>query len=171
MSDGVLLITDIDGVGRGVRQVLAGAAGAVGVGDFGEAERLCRQVLALDPGCGFAVHVRGMAAFAGGRAAEGITLMRRSVEMDHARPGWWFSLGSACEATGRTAEAAEALRAALRLQPYHVEALFRLGRCLREMGLMHEARAAFAQVLRLEPRHGEARAALEAVTPWVSGAA
>ncbi len=154
-----------------MEKVLAGAGAALRAGEWREAERLCGQVLVIEPGCGLAVQLQGLAVLRGGRVAEAVALLRRSVESDRMRPGWWFNLGVACHGAGRVAEAAEALRATLRLQPYHVGALFRLGRCLREMGLMHEACAAFAQVLRLSPDHAEARAGLAGVTEALREAA
>ena len=151
--------------------VLFEAARALRAQKWRKAERLCRQVLRLDPNHPTAIHLLGLAAHRGGHVFDAVSLLRRSIELDDQQPLWWFNLGVSCAAGGRFAEAAECYRAALRLQPYLVPALFMLGQADLEMGLLPDAAAALAQVLRLDPGHEQARPLLKQITRQLKDAA
>jgi len=160
-----------DAVRRGGDGVLVEAARALKVQKWRKAERLCRQVLGIDPNHATAIHLLGLAAHRGGHVFDAVSLLRRSVELDDQQPLWWFNLGISCAAGGRFAEAADCYRAALRLQPYLVPALFMLGQAHLETGLLPDAAAALAQVLRLEPGHPDARPLLKQITRQLRDAA
>lgn len=160
-----------DAVRGGGDAVLAGAAGALRAQNWRKAERLCRQVLRLDPNHALGVHLLGLAAHRGGHLFDAVSLLRRSLELDNAQPLWWFNLGVSFWSGDRQADAAECFRAALRMQPYHTPSLFMLGRSLHEMGLLPDASAALAQVLRIEPNHEDARKLLKAITTQLRNAA
>ncbi|MBB6430364.1 tetratricopeptide repeat protein [Algisphaera agarilytica] len=144
--------------------VLFEAARALEAKKWRKAERLCRQVLRIDPNHPTAVHLLGLAAHRGGHVFDALSLLRRSIELDDTQPIWWFNLGVSCAAGDRHAEASECYRAALRLQPYLVPALYMLGRSLQTMGLLDDAAAALAQALRIEPGHEEASDLLQSIT-------
>lgn len=158
-------------VRRAGNAVLVEAARSLRSHKWRKAERLCRQVLRIDPNHATAVHLLGLAAYRGGHVFDAVSLLRRSVELDESQPWWWFNLGVSCAAGGKLAEAAECYRAALRLQPYCVPALFMLGKGLHEMGLLADAAGALAQALRIEPGHEDARPLLKQITRELKNAA
>ena len=151
--------------------VLVSSARALRAKNWRETERLCRQVLRLDPNHPTAVHLLGLAAQRGGHVTDAISLLKRSLELDGRAVVWWYNLGVSCWASNRLAESAEAFREALRRQPYHVGSLFMLGRSLHAMAMYHDAAAALAQSLRLAPTHRDARALLDLVTAQLQRAA
>ncbi|MEM8738219.1 MAG: tetratricopeptide repeat protein [Planctomycetota bacterium] len=158
-------------VRRAGDHVLEQAEGALRARHWREAERLCRQVLRVDPDHPAGVHLLGRATFRGGHLYDAVSLLRRAVELDDRQPAWWHDLALAYEAGDRLAHAADCCRAALRLQPYSVPAIVTLGRSLSGMGLLRDAVAAFAQVLRLDPDHAEARRRLDQLTDQLRQAA
>ena len=144
--------------------VLSQAGAALAAQEWPAAERLCRQILRLDPDHAPAIHLLGLASLRGGCAADAVPLLRRALELDPAQPQWWHQLGHCYLDAKRPAEAAECFRKSLRLQPYSAAVLFDLGQTLSTLGLYPDAAAALAQACRIEPGHTHARALLKTIT-------
>jgi Tfp pilus assembly protein PilF len=79
---------------------------------LGEAEALCRQVLAREPGEAGAVHLLGLIAHARGRGEEALELLRHSVRAAPAAADWRNNLGTVRAATGTGAAGAGRRRGA-----------------------------------------------------------
>ncbi|MBP2314594.1 tetratricopeptide repeat protein [Azospirillum soli] len=98
-----------------IEQTLAVATEHHRAGRTAEAERLYREVLALSPGHPDALHLLGVIALQGGRAAEAVDLIGQAVSSDQTSPLLHANLGHALHATGRTRDAALSFARALAL--------------------------------------------------------
>ena len=125
-------------------------------GGLREAEALCRQILAAQPGHGEALHMLGMVAFADGRPAEAAALLRQATDANPQSAECQSHLGVVLAASRAFAEAAAALRRAVALRPNRAEDHYNLGLALREAGNLDEAVAAFGQALALRPQFAQA---------------
>ncbi len=96
-----------------IEQTLAVATEHHRAGRTAEAERLYREVLASAPGQPDALHLLGVIALQGGRAAEAVDLIGQAVAGDAGSPLLHANLGHALHAVGRTREAALSFARAL----------------------------------------------------------
>jgi predicted O-linked N-acetylglucosamine transferase (SPINDLY family) len=127
------------------------ACKAFEAGRIGEAEHLCRQVLAVDPGHAQALYALGLIAAQAGRPEEGLTRFDQAIA---AAPGFadaHANRGVALTELNRAPEAAQAFRRALEINPGHMLAHYGLGNCLVSQGDAGGAVQAYRQALRLNP--------------------
>ncbi len=145
----------VGGDGGGARAILEAAFAAYRAGQAGEAERLCREVLAGDPRNADALHLLGLLARQFARPDIAADLIGQAIAIDRRAAPYHVSLGHALRELRRFADAAAAYRAALRLKPDLVDAHNGLGGVLAGMGRFDEALAAFEEAARLRPDHVE----------------
>ena len=98
-----------------IEQTLAVATEHHRAGRTTEAERLYREVLAASPGHPDALHLLGVVALQGGRAAEAVDLIGQAVAGDPTSALLHANLGHALHATGRNRDAALSFARALTL--------------------------------------------------------
>ncbi|HEX2970692.1 MAG TPA: tetratricopeptide repeat protein [Tepidisphaeraceae bacterium] len=139
-------------IGR-ARQLMAG-------GQRGEAERLCREVLAAWPDCVPALELLGMLAAREGRLTEALGAYERLTALRPDYAEGQATLGSMLTVAGRFEEAAQRFREALRFRPQMVDVYYHLGNALGRAGRDGEAEEALRTAARLIPGHAEARALL-----------
>jgi tetratricopeptide (TPR) repeat protein len=120
-------------------------------GRLGAAERLFRQILALDPRHAGSLHWLGLIAWQGGRRDEAIDLFGRAVAANGADPTIHVNLGGVLRETGRLREAAACCREAIRLRPDFAEAHANLGEALAELGELDAAAEACLTAVALRP--------------------
>jgi tetratricopeptide (TPR) repeat protein len=96
-------------------------------GQLGQAEDLCRRVLAAQPASAEAEHMLGLIAHQSGRLAEAIDHVGRAAEIDDGNALYHANLGEMRRLAGRPEPAAAAARRALALQPDYPGALNNLG--------------------------------------------
>lgn len=92
-------------------------------GEPGNAARLCRQVLALQPDNAFAHNLHAVLAHRAGNTREAIARLEQATRLNAAVPDFHFNLGVALQALEQHTDAAAAYRRALALAPQHVGAL------------------------------------------------
>jgi protein O-GlcNAc transferase len=120
-------------------------------GRVGEAEGLCRSIMAEAPGHARALHLLGAIRFAGGQAEEAIGLLERAVA---AKPDYGeaeFNLGVMLAAADRLEDAARHFGRACELRPENSDAHIRLGAALMELDHPAAAEASFLKALALRP--------------------
>jgi protein O-GlcNAc transferase len=125
-------------------------------GRGGEAEAICRQILAVQPENENALHLLGVAAAQGGRHEIAVELISRAICL---RPNWaeaQNNLGIALKACGRLDDSIAALRQAVALEPSQPESRNNLGNALKERGKLDEAIAQFRQAIALRPNYLDA---------------
>ncbi len=116
-----------------------------------EAERFCRQILAVDPGQAQALHLLGLIEHQLGRSGDAIEHIRAAIARDGRDPAFHHNLGNVLNAAGRTADAISAWERALALAPNSVDTLYNLGNTCHEQGQAARAVAYFERALRLKP--------------------
>jgi tetratricopeptide (TPR) repeat protein/SAM-dependent methyltransferase len=125
-------------------------------GHLAEAERLYREVLALEPRHAHALHFLGILRHQAGDSVAAIELIGRAIAINDAMPDFHFNLGVILEGVGRRDEAAARYRAATELRPDHFGASVNLGNVLLAQGQLDEAEAACRRAVALGPQSGDA---------------
>lgn len=134
-----------------VERLVRAAQSADSQGRIGEAERLCREALYVDAGCGEALILAGSIAARRGKNDEAITVLRRAIESvpdSYDATRWLAGL-----LIGREGgqEAVELAKGAVRLRPRQFEAHALLGMALVSVGQHDEAADCFRKAIELNP--------------------
>jgi tetratricopeptide (TPR) repeat protein len=132
------------------------AAAALQRGDGGEAERICREILARDPAQFEALFFLGIAAGQAGRPEDALQWLTRAVAVEPRHPDAVFNLGVALGEAGRHEEALAAYDRTIALDATRGDAHYNRGVSLDALGRTPEALAAYDRAIALRPRHAEA---------------
>jgi predicted O-linked N-acetylglucosamine transferase (SPINDLY family) len=116
-----------------------------------EAEKLYRQILAIQPGSANVIHALGLIAHQTGRKEEAIEWIGQAIALDPKNAAAHSHLGEAYRASGRPEEAMAAYERALALQPDHPEARNNRGNVLRDRGALNEAIVEYQHAVRIRP--------------------
>ncbi|MFZ5690451.1 MAG: tetratricopeptide repeat protein [Pseudomonadota bacterium] len=130
---------------------LAQAFRAHQAGHRSDAERLYRDILAVEPRNAAALHLLGALLHQAGRSDEGASLMRQAIAIEPRNPDYHYNLGCVLNAAGRTNEAIEALSKAIELKPRYPEALFEIGNVYGRAGHLDSAEKSLRRALDLQP--------------------
>ncbi len=130
---------------------LAQAFRAHQAGHRSDAERLYRDVLAMEARNHTALHLLGALMHQSGRSDEAISLIRQAIAIEPRNPDYHYNLGSALNAAGRTSEAIEPLSKAIALKPQYPEAHFELGNAHARAGQLDSAERSLRRALELQP--------------------
>ena len=107
-------------------------------GQFDEADRLYRKVLATDPRNLHALHLRGALAHAAGRNEDAVKLIGGAIALNGEVPDFHYNIGLALWALDRRQEASSHWARAIALNPSFAPARLNLGNALREEGRVTE---------------------------------
>jgi predicted O-linked N-acetylglucosamine transferase (SPINDLY family) len=136
--------------------LFANAARCYQAGQFGEANRACRQILALDPDDIAALHLSGLIALQVGRNDVAIDILGRAIELDDKIPDFHSGIAEALQRSDRFEEAIIHYRRALSLDPNYIEALYNFGNVLLKLQRHEEALANYDRAVALAPTFTEA---------------
>lgn len=125
-------------------------------GRLADAERLYRQVLAVDPRHADSLHLLGVLATQSGRPDAAIELIGKAIRLRNDVHFYYSNLGNALLACGKLDEAAARYRRALALKPDFAEAHNNLGSVLKNQGKIEPAIAHFERALALNAEYAEA---------------
>jgi protein O-GlcNAc transferase len=120
-------------------------------GQFGEAESLYRQVLAMDPDHAESHHNLGMIALQFGHADVAVAMIAKAVALNGQEPIFHSGLGQALEAQGAHDEAVAAYNRALTLKPESADVHFNLALTLNNQGNLEQAAASYRRAFSLKP--------------------
>ena len=132
-------------------RLLDSALAAYDGGRLAEAEELCREVLAREPGSTLALHVRGVVAGRTGRTALGIELLREVIELEPQSVEALNDLGEMLTEARQISEAISILETAVHLSPDSFAARNNLGQAYLAGGQTTDAIASFEQAIKLAP--------------------
>jgi predicted O-linked N-acetylglucosamine transferase (SPINDLY family) len=138
------------------QQIFAAALRHHQAGRLNEAERLCRQVLALESGHADSMFLLGVMAGQLGRHDQAIDMIGKAIALDASVAAFHYNLATALQQQGRLAEAIACHRKAIELQPDFPEAHSNLGVALMEQGRLDEAVACQRAATELRPDFPEA---------------
>jgi tetratricopeptide (TPR) repeat protein len=122
-------------------------------GNLAEAERLYRQILALDPRHADSLHLLGVIAFHVGRADAGRSLIGEAIGINPQVPEYYNNLGNILKETGADQEALACYRRALELRPGFVDAHFNLGNTHAKEERFDAAIESYRAALQLQAGH------------------
>jgi len=135
-------------------------------GRLNEAERLYRQILAMDSRHADSLHLLGMIAYRDGRLELAVELMRRAIAVSETEGTFHSNLGTVLQTQGKLEEARICYERAIALQPALVEAHVNLGALLQAQGKLDASVASLQRALTLKPdcadAHGNLGSALQA---------
>jgi Tfp pilus assembly protein PilF len=119
-------------------------------GLYGQAERVCRQIIEARPGNADAHNILGVTLAAAGRFADGVAALRRAIKINPQAPSYHANLGEILRQAGEADEAAQPLEAAVRLDPNNAQAL-------NNLGIIHYEQKKFAEAVEYYQRALESR--------------
>jgi len=125
------------------------------MGRLKEAERLYREILAMDPRHADSLHLLGMIAFQSGQLDTAADLIRKAIASNPRGSSYFSNLGNVLYAQGKPDEAKALYRHALVLKPDLAEAHVNLGNVLQAQGEISESVVCYEQALALKPDNAE----------------
>ena len=138
-----------------VRETLGRAVTCQQQGRLRDAERLCREVLAVKPGDHDAQHLLGLLCHQQGRSGEAIELLGALIARRADAPAL-SNYGLVLQDLKRHGEALASYDQALKLKPDFADALNNRGTALIELGRHGEAVASFDRAIAIRPRYAGA---------------
>jgi tetratricopeptide (TPR) repeat protein len=127
------------------------ALGYQRAGRAAEAERVCRQILSVDPGHAQTLHLLGLIEHQSGRSEDAIQHIRMAIARNGKDPAFHHNLGNILRAQDRPAEALTCYEHAIALAPGAVDTLYNLGNICQDLGRPDRAIAFFERALRFRP--------------------
>lgn len=125
-------------------------------GQLAEAERIYRQILAIDSHHADSLHLLGMIAYEAGGGEAAIEMIRKAIAINKTEAAYHSNLGTVLQALGKLEEAAACYRNALALRPELAEAHYNLGNVLQAQDKFEDAAACYERALALRPELAEA---------------
>ncbi len=120
-------------------------------GQLAEAERIYRQVLAVEPDNAHALHYLGVLALQARQFAAAVDLIGRAIRVDRMQAAFHANLGEAHRHLAAFSEAVKCFQTALKLAPDVAQLHTMLAGALAAQGEWTEAAAALREALRLKP--------------------
>jgi hypothetical protein len=122
---------------------------------LGDAERLLRQVLSVDPRHSDSLHLLGVLAYQTGRKDLAKDLIGKAIAINPKNASLHSNLGNLLLEQGRVDQAVASYRRALALEPNFPEAFNNLGNALRALKELDQAIGCYRQALDLRPDDAE----------------
>jgi len=137
-------------------QALARAASSYQAGSLGEAEQICRQIVAVDPNYFLALFLLGAVQSRSGNYAAALASYDRALALqsDHAEA--LYNRGNTLKSLQRFDEALASYDRALAVRPDYADALNNRGVALQALKRLDDALASHERALGLQPDHAEA---------------
>jgi tetratricopeptide (TPR) repeat protein len=120
-------------------------------GRAADAERVCREILSVDPAHAQTLHLLGLIEHQRGRSESAVEHIRTAIMRDGRDPAFHHNLGNILRALDRLTEAIRCYERALALAPASVDTLYNLGNTYQDLGQPERAAAYFERALRLNP--------------------
>lgn len=125
-------------------------------GQYNQAERVCRQIIAARPGNSDAHNILGVSLAAMGKTDEAIASLRRAIKISGQAPSYHANLGEILRQAGQLDEATVALERAVELEADNAQALNNLGIIQYERRDFSKAVDYYRKALAIRPAMAEA---------------
>ena len=125
-------------------------------GEFAQAERVCRQLIAARADSSDAHNILGVTLARLERMDEAVAALKRAIEINGAPASYHANLGEILRQAGRLDEASAAIEQAIRLEPDNAQAHNNLGIVQYERKEFEPAVASYRRALELRPGMAEA---------------
>jgi tetratricopeptide (TPR) repeat protein len=125
-------------------------------GHLTEAERIYRQILAIDAYHADSLHLLGMITYQAGSYEAAVKLIRKAIAINQTEAAYHSNLGTVFQSQGKLEEAAACYERAVILRPDLAEAHYNLGNVLYEQDEWADAAACYERALSLRPDLAEA---------------
>jgi Tfp pilus assembly protein PilF len=129
-------------------------------GELADAERIYRQVLAIDPYHPDGLHLLGMVAYQTGRDEAAVELIRQAIAIKGNAASCHSNLGNVLQSQGTLTEAGACYQRALMLKPRVAEVHLNLGNIFKALGELDSSLACYERALVLNPELAEAAVAV-----------
>ncbi len=129
-------------------------------GQLADAEKIYRDILAIDPNHVDSLHLLGVVAQQRGRPEVAIELIGKAIALNDRVSTFHNNIGEALRAVGRLDDALSHIRRAIELEPTFAEAHLNFGNALKQQGRNEEAAAQYQRALGLNANYAEAHANL-----------
>ena len=125
-------------------------------GQLDKAEKLYKDILAVNPNHSDSLHYLGFIAHQRDKHDLAVELMQKAVQVNPRNPIYYNNMGVALNDQGKTEEAVSAYRNAIELRPDYAEAHNNLGNLLNAQGRLNDAIASYRKALEIRPDYAEA---------------
>ncbi len=125
-------------------------------GKFGQAEKVCRQIIAARPSNADAQNILGVTLNSQGHGKQAIETLKRAVKLAPQAASIHANLGEVLRQNGELDEAAKVLERAIELDPGNAQALNNLGIIHYERKKFNEAVDYYRRALAIRPEMAEA---------------
>jgi tetratricopeptide (TPR) repeat protein len=132
-------------------------------GRLAGAERICWQILAIDPGHADSMHLLGVINYQSGRYGVACEMIGKALAINNKIASYHSNLGTVLMAQGKLDHAATCYERALALKSHFATAHLNLGGVLHAQGKFDEAAARCRRALALDPNLAQAHSNLGAV--------
>jgi tetratricopeptide (TPR) repeat protein len=139
-----------------ISETLAAAVAHHQAGRLQAAERLYRQILAIEPNQPDALHLLGVLVHQLGDHAMAAQYIGRAIGVKPDAAAFHNNLGNVFKAQQKLDDALASYRRAVELKPDFAEARYNLGVALQEQGKLDDAVASYRRALELKPDYAEA---------------
>lgn len=134
-----------------VAEALQAALQHHNAGNLAEAERIYRQILAVEPRHADSLHLLGMIAFHAGRPDAARELIKQAIALNAGVPEYHSNLGNVLKESGSLEDAIVSYRRALELRPEFADAHYNLGNAYAKDERLEQAVECYQASLRLRP--------------------
>ncbi|MEO6225819.1 MAG: tetratricopeptide repeat protein [Sphingomicrobium sp.] len=123
---------------------------------FGQAARVCQQIIQSRPANADAHNILGVTLAAMGRHDEAVESLKRATKINASAASYHANLGEVLRLAGRAKEAKAPLEEALRIDPNNPQALNNLGIANYELRQFNEAANCYRRAIEARPEMAEA---------------
>src|SRR5262245_15008965 len=139
-----------------VNKTLSTALALHQAGQFAEAGRRYRQILARNPNHVDSLHLLGVIFYEAGRHAEALDLISKAIALNDRVANFHCNMGLVLFALGRREAAVTHYTRTITLEPRHALSYNNLGNALTALGRLQDAEARLRRAIELKPDYAEA---------------
>ena len=122
-------------------------------GQFSEAEKCCREILAADPDHADSFHLLGLISARTNKYDQATEFIAQAIRKNPNNADYFSNLGTMLERQDRFEEALKSFDLALALKPDFIDTWIKIGFTLQRQERFEEALLAYDQALKIDPPH------------------